>query len=352
MNESKVAEGSEEEKVFVGIDVHKKRYAVTVICEGRPVKRWSMPADNQSLCRKLKEDYSGKRILTVYEAGFSGFVLHRALEAAGIENIVVHPAHVAANPGERVKTDKRDSFKLGFLLSKDLLRGIRIPTKEEEERRQLSRYRQQLVKERTRVMVQIRRRLYHFGYDVSGGILKRSAVKELLLHLPEGELKSCVISQCRHWDFLEKELKEINSEIALQAKSCPCEELYRSVPGIGRVTARILATELGDFSQFQSEKALFSFVGLTPTEHSSGEHVRRGRISQQGNATLRKVLVEAAWVAIKRDKGLRLVYSRISARAGAKRAIVAVARKLIGRVRAVVRSGKPYEIKTEEALAA
>ena len=105
-----------------------------------------------------------------------------------------------------------------------------------------------------------------------------------------------------------------------------------------------MSNELGDMSQFPNERALFSFTGLTPGEYSTGEKIHRGHISRQGSSRIRGVLVEAAWRAIREDAGLRLDYERIKARRGAKRAIVAIARKLVGRARAVFKAGGKYQI--------
>ena len=121
------------------------------------------------------------------------------------------------------------------------------------------------------------------------------------------------------------------------------ETILQSIPGIGPISSRILSTELGDVSRFSSEKDLFSFTGLTPSEYSSGDNVRRGHISRQGPGRLRDILVEISWRAIKDDSELQGLYERIKARRGAKIAIVAVARHLIGRVRACLRQGKVYE---------
>ena len=330
-------------KVFVGLDVHLASYAVSVVEEGRSRRKWTMPAEPTSLAEKLVKDYQGYEIHSVYEAGFSGFVLHRTLEAAGILNIVVHAASVAVRTADRVKTDRRDAQKLADQLAAGMLTGIRIPSIEQELHRQLSRLRQQLMRDRVRVMVQIRRRLYHFGY-LQGyqGVLRRKDIKELIEKLPPNELSITVETHYRLWESIEQELKYINKRLAEQASTCSLDALYQRVPGIGRVSARILANELGDLQQFRSQKALYRFVGLTPSEHSSGERVRRGNISRQGSSVLRKILVEAAWVAIRKDSGLRGYYSQLAARAGGKKAIVAVARKLIGRARAVLRSKEEY----------
>lgn len=141
--------------------------------------------------------------------------------------------------------------------------------------------------------------------------------------------------QRNQWLWLSKELEQLKQKLKEQAKQdSALENIYRSTPGIGAIHARILANELGDMSQFSHEKKLFSYTGLTPSEHSSGEHRWLGHISRQGSALLRKVLIQAAWRAIEKDKHLREAFERISKRAGKKRAIVACARKLIGRIRA------------------
>src|SRR5581483_10206356 len=119
-------------------------------------------------------------------------------------------------------------------------------------------------------------------------------------------------------------------------------------PGIGPTAARVLANELGDMSQFLNERALFSYTGLTPREYSSGEHRRLGHISRQGKPLLRKTLVQAAWKAISCDQNLGAVYDRISQKAGAKREIVAIARRLVGRIRACIKKGCLYLSEKEE----
>ena len=132
-----------------------------------------------------------------------------------------------------------------------------------------------------------------------------------------------------------------------QAKAqAALETVYRSVPGIGEVVARTLATALGDMRRFANERALFSYTGLTPSEYSSGASVRRGHISRQGVSRLRHVLVETAWRALPRDPTLQAMFDHIAATRGKQRAIVAIARRLIGRIRACFRHGTPYAVGT------
>ena len=107
--------------VFIGIDVHKKTYAVTCICESVVVKRDTLPASSVILVKYLHTYFTGAKLKTVYEAGFSGFVLHRYLLSNGIENSVVHAASVEISARDRVKTDKRDSLKLATQLELKLI---------------------------------------------------------------------------------------------------------------------------------------------------------------------------------------------------------------------------------------
>jgi transposase len=129
-----------------------------------------------------------------------------------------------------------------------------------------------------------------------------------------------------------------------QAAKDKNEPTYRSVPGIGDVSSRELSNELGDMSQFHNERAIFKHTGLTPREFSSGEKTRQGHISGQGSSRLRWILTEASWIAIEKDPALRETFNRIALKRGKKRAIVAIARKLIGRIRACFRKGVSYEL--------
>ena len=337
--------------VFIGIDVHRSFFVLTCLCEGVVVKRCRIPARAEAVTTFVGKNFPGSVVRTCYEAGYSGFWLHRALEKAEISNIVVHPAHIAVESGNRVKTDKRDSMKLAEQLSVGRLRGVRIPTPAQEQRRLLTRTREQLVKARRRVQVQIRMRLHQFGLFPEGiiGAIRLKDVENLLLKIDSGGLKISLECLYTQWKNLAAQIKELKGHFTTQAKADSLDKLYRTVPGIGALTARVLSNELGDMSQFLNEGALFSFTGLTPCEHSSGDRVCRGHISRQGSSRIRSMLIEAAWVAVRKDKSFGDYFARLSVRTGKKRAIVAVARKLIGRTRAAIRTGKGYQMEINRA---
>ena len=151
------------ERVYVGIDVPKATYAVTCVCQRRMVKSATVPADPGRLAESLPRWFPGATLLSASEAGFSGFVLHRVLAAAGITNIVVNPASVAVAANDRVKTDRRDAKKLAVDLADGRLRGISIPTEAEELARLLPRTRAQIVEHRATIARQIKAKLYQCG---------------------------------------------------------------------------------------------------------------------------------------------------------------------------------------------
>lgn len=336
--------------IFVGMDVHKNTYSLTVICDGAIVKRDTLRADPQGLISYLKKRFGTGTIKTAYEAGFCGFHLHRMLEAAGIENIVVHAAGIETS-NTRVKTDKRDSLKIAAHLSEGRLRSVYIPTVEQENNRTVTRLRDTFCKERSRIGNQIKSLLFQHGLIPADNKKKVSLnwIKSLSKFKMWPGVKFAIEKFAAMWLEFDAKIKEIDMEIKKQAiKNKAIDRIYQSAKGIGCTSARILANEMGDLQQFKNERQLFSYLGLTPSEHSSGEHTRQGHITKQGKPIVRKILVQASWVAIRHDKELQAIYERIAAKSGAKRAIVAIARRLIGRIRSCFRTGELYEARKVE----
>lgn len=333
--------------IYVGIDVHKKHYSVTCLCDGVVAKRATLKASAEELMAFLNKYFLGAKFKTAYEAGFSGFGLHRHLVQHGIENSVVHAASIEISARDRVKTDKRDSLKIATQLSSGRLKGIHVPSEEREAYRSITRLRETWVEERTRVGNQIKSLLAFHGLsqaEEEKRISKRW-IEETAKIKCHAEISYSLQSYCEHWLSLRKKIKEIDERLEVQAqRDHGLESIYQSVPGIGNVHARELSNELGDMKQFKNEGGLFSFTGLTPSEYSSGDQITRGHISRQGRPRLRKILVQAAWVAIKRDSGLKKIFERIAKKAGVKRAIIGIARRLIGRIRACFITGCLYEL--------
>jgi transposase len=275
-------------------------------------------------------------------------VLHRYLTQNGVENIVVNAASIEVSSRDRVKTDKRDAVKIAKQLSSGFLKGIHVPSEKREAKRSLSRLRETVMKARKRVGNQLKSFLYLQGL-IEGEdeqVVSKKWLKKVSTYSVDGEVKYCIDYYVNEWISLENKIKEIDKRLEEQAKEdAPLEAVYLSVPGIGAIHARQLCNELEDMKQFTNERKLFSFTGLTPSEHSSGENKRLGHVTRQGRSVLRKILTQAAWVAIKRDESLKEIFERIAKTAGKKRALIGVARRLIGRIRSCLLNGCLYQCK-------
>jgi transposase len=336
--------------VYLGIDVHKTSFSVTAVVDQEVVKHDKISADPLALVNYCKKHFPLAKLESAYEAGFSGFHLHRFLIAHGIENKVVHPASIEVSSRDRVKTDKRDSRKIAVQLAVGRLRCIHIPSFEREQYRSLTRLRESLVRYRKRTGCQLKSLLMQqaWAWPCEYPLLSMTWVKSMIKKAQEIKKRQFEIGYTIEqlgttWLEFDQKMKAVEKQMEVQAEEDPLETVYRSVPGIGPVSARVLANELGDMSQFDNEKQLFSFTGLTPCEYSSGERRRLGHISRQGRSLVRKTLVQVAWTSIKIDPALEEDFIRIGKNTGPKRAIVAVARRLVGRIRSCFKNNTLYK---------
>ena len=333
-------------KVNVGIDVHKKTYAVCCRCDGQEVKKATVPARPEELVKFLKFHFAGAEIYSVYEAGFSGFVLHRVLVSNDIKNIVVNASSIEVAANDRAKTDRRDARKMSEQLEAGRLRGVLVPTAEQEQERLLTRTREQLVRERSRVGNQFKSRLAQFGLIPCDDETKmsRNFIDDYLGQDLAKKLHDALSVLARIWKALDQEVKELDRQIKKKCMEDRNAVVYRGIPGMGPLTSQTLSLELGNMGNFHNERAIFKHTGLIPSEFSSGNKKRQGHITRQGSSRLRHLLTEAAWKAIKEDPKLLGDFNRISRSRGKKRAIVGIARKLIGRARACFRKGEAYRV--------
>lgn len=336
--------------VFIGIDIHRNSWHLTAVIENEVVFGGALPADPEALLKFLKR-YGNNPIESVYEAGYFGFWLYELLMNSGIKCMVTPPTLVPMEYGNHVKTDRRDSRKLAYFLSKDMLKKVWVPSPQLCAHRQVLRRRQKLIGDRMRVQHRIKSELSFYGVTLARprGSWPAYFVKQL---------KDITFTDPFHqqsfWVLLE-EYEYLNQSVEQQThllKKLAAIELYkkqvgllRTIPGIGPISAMSLILELGDISRFAKAEQLAAYVGLTPAQYSSGDNIRMGRITRCGKNTLRAILTEAAWTAIKKDMELRSVYEKLKFRRGAKKAIVAVARRLLLRCRRVLLEMRPYCLK-------
>lgn len=335
-----------DQPIFVGLDVHKTKWSVSILHCDEEIGHFTIPGEFEAL-KKLLTRYEGFDIQSVYEAGFLGFHLHYKLEDIGVKNMVVSPNKIPTASGDLVKTDRRDARKLAFSISKSLVKGIYIPSVKLSDDRLLMRSREQFKRKRVRAINQIKMLLLQHDYKFSKGLSKKNREDILVIDLPEFT-KLSLEMLIEEVEFIEKKISKLNGLIEKTCQKDRYRKTYNTIktaPGIGSLTAAALCFEIGDWTRFSNASKLCAFLGITPREFSSGEHVYRGRITGQGKAWLRSYLVEVSWKTITLDPVMKDYYNRIKANSGSgKKAIVAVARKMLHRLFSMVKNNQGYQL--------
>ena len=318
------------------------------------VHETSMPAQYEVLRNYFHNNFPECQIQVIYEAGFGGFDLHDQLEADGWECVVTPPHTVTEEKCQRKKNDRTDCRRLAKNLENGDYHNCFVPDKLLREDRQVSRTCGQVQADITRVCNRIRRMLEFHGLDkgLSPGRWSGVAYTQLRQHLGNIELSDSLRFSFEVMFRELDQLRQLKKELLLQLRKLARSDRYKesvellmSAPGIGILTAIRLALEWGDVNRFKRKEEFAGFLGLVPSDYSSGDQEHRGHITKQGNRSVRRWLVETAWVAIRHDPALLEKFRRVLRNCGSKKkAIVAVARKLALRLRKVLLSREPYAI--------
>jgi transposase len=333
--------------LFVGIDLHLLQWHVTIRTEDVEIFSGSIPGSWDAL-RKLLDRYPETLFKTVYEAGCFGFWLHDKLIEYGAECVVTPPSLVPVEYGNKVKTDRRDSRKLAHLLAKGMLKRVWVPSEQERFHRQVIRRRRQLIGDRVRIQCRIKSELCFYGIQMPKTTTKWSQAYVMNLHRLKFNnhwMQECFHRLLEEYEFLSDSVKKQTKVLQELAETSLYKErvtILRTVPGIGLIAAMELLLELQDMERFRRADQLAAYVGLTPSQYSSADKIRMGRITATGKNNLRGTLVEVAWKVIWKDKWMRRRYDRIKARSGGKRAIVAIARITLLKTRRMLLDNKPY----------
>lgn len=338
------------EPIYIGIDVHKKSWNVSIMLNGITHKTFTQPPKPDILNNYLNKNFPGGDYICAYEAGFCGFWIQHDLEKKGVKCIIINPADVPTKHKEKNnKTDKVDSRKIARSLQNNELEPIYIPSRQSLEDRSLTRFRYNIITDLTRCKNRIKSLLHFYGIDIPPDLDKRSkkyytwldsvelnhatgttTLKFLLqefIHLRKIQLD--VITKIRHLSKTEKYSKNVT--------------LLTSIPGIGIITAMIILTEIDTINRFNTLDNLCSFIGLIPRVHSSGDKEIIGEITNRGNKHLKKCLVESAWMTVRLDIALMMNFKDYCKRMEANKAIIKITRKLVNRIRFVLKNQERYQ---------
>ena len=334
---------------FVGIDAHKKDLFVAMLSgrDAAPVT-WQLanePGAVRRLVKKLEREAPGP-VHVFYEAGPCGYALQRQMTTARVTCDVIAPSLMPRKPGERVKTNRRDARKLVELGRAGLLTVVQPPTPADEAVRDLARARDDAREDLQRCRHRLGKLLLRRGLHYAGRNwtqAHRRWVDSLTwAHAAE---RAVVEDYQLAIDHTEARLLELDARLKELAEQEPYREpvgWLRCFRGIDTLTAMLILAELHDFRRFSSARALMAFLGLVPSENSSGEKHRRGRITKMGNALVRRILVEASWHYQHRPGVGRALAAR---RKGQPPRVIAIAekaqRRLCGRFRRLTAEHKP-----------
>ena len=353
---------------FVGLDVHKDSIAIAVADSGRePARLLETIAADEFLLWKVLDRLGPKaRLRVCYEAGPTGYRLARLLNEQGICCVVVAPSLVPTQRNRRIKTDRRDAVKLAhFLRSGDLVE-VTVPEAQTEAMRDLERAREDAVQVERVVRQQLDKFLLRHARRWSQGCkwtlkhwrwIKVQEFSEEASRRVFGDYIHTVEQASARVERLTSDLAELVEQWTLR----PLVRALQALRGIDLVTAVVLAAEIGDFKRFPTPKQLMAYLGLVPSEHSSGDTRRQGGITRTGNRHARWVLVEAAWnyrfgprasrrinarrrlvavevrnIAERAEQRLHRRFRRLVDRGkSSQKAVTAVARELVGFVWAI-----------------
>jgi transposase len=337
---------------YVGLDVHKETITVAVAEPGReePIYRGEIanaPKKVEKLIAKLSEAYDGGLLLFCYEAGPCGYGLYRQLIASGHDCAVVAPSKIPKAAGERIKTDRRDALKLARLLRSGDLTAVWVPDREQERMRDLSRARDDLKSQERKARQQLNAFLLRHGHHWPKGKSRWTPAHETwLAELKMDDPWEQVVLQT--YIDAERAAGERVAQLADQLMRAlpewslaPVVDSLVALRGIDKLAAIVLLAELGDIGRFDSPRQLMAFLGLVPSEHSSGGRRRQGAITLTGNGHARRMLIESAWsyrFPARQTKHLKAKAANASSEA--KRIAWKAQVRLCGRYRTLTRAGK------------
>lgn len=342
--------------IFVGLDVHKAAVAVAVAegVRGGEVRQLGSiphtPAQIAKLAEKLAKD--GRRLSFCHEAGPCGYGLHRQLTALGHECIVVAPSLIPMKAGDRVKTDRRDAVMLAKLHRAGELTAVWVPDGAHEAVRDLIRARATAVRVLGKARQHLQGFLLRHGRVYAGKRGWTLAYRRWLTTVRfDHPAQQVVLQDYIHAvtdaearvDRLTRQIEDVLPQWSM----APVVEALQAMRGVALIVAVTVAAEVGDFSRFDNPRQLMAYLGLVPSEHSSGATVRRGGITKAGNALARRALIEGAWTYRMQARVSRKLHDRIEKLPQAIREIAWKAQvRLCARYRRLAAAGKAKVVVT------
>jgi len=343
--------------VFAGLDVDKRSISVTFTNHQGFIRSLRMPYNVEHLLNHVRKHFADQKVAFAYEAGPTGYGLYDGLVAQAYPCLVAAPSMIPKAPGQRVKTNRLDSVSLSENLRGGQLKSIHVPSQIYRQLRHLTQLRNTFVSEMVGMKLRIKSLLLFEGIEfppAPPGSQWSFMVKNKLRKLPCSLTVRFKLDQLLDsLEFYEKQVFKTTKEIRRFCHTDPelsqCIEYMMTVSGIGWIVASQLMARIGNWREIKNVRQLAGFLGLVPTENSTGDKTDRGSITHTGDGRLRSKLIQGSWSAIRQDGELREFFRavcRTHPRNVASRvAIVAVARKLSVRISVVLMQQRPYVVR-------
>lgn len=334
--------------LFVGIDMHKRNWVVTIRTFTLELRTFSMDPFPGKLDTLLHRDYPGGTFHLVYEAGCFGYAVYDYFCERQID-IVVTPPNRIYRENDPLKTDKRDSRQLAMLLSKGMIRMVVVPSKQVRELRQVLRIRDKQKRRETQIQREIKGMLVFLHYPIRSCHWSKAMLADLKqLSFLEVGLNPAFFSLLEEYEYYRQKVAE--SDRLIKSISEQAGILQDSIKrligirGIGYLTGFRLVVHLFDRKdRFTTAEKLVHYLGLTPGERSSGEKQRKGRTGHRGNPELRAMIIQMAWQVVRWEPVLLDKFERVYRNSGSRqKAVVAVARKLMVRLYTIMQRDETY----------
>jgi transposase len=345
--------------IFAGLDVDRKSISVTFTSHQGFIRSLRMPYRVEHLVHYVGKHFADQRVVFAYEAGPTGYGLYDGLVAHAYPCLIAAPAMIPRAPGQRVKTNRLDSRALSENLRGGQLQSIHVPSPVYRELRHLTQLRDTVVSQAVATKQRIKSLLLFEGLAFPPAPAGRQwslRVQAQLRTLPCAPTVRFKLDQLLDTlAFAEQQVRQTTRQIRRFCQTEPelarCIQYLLTVSGIGWIVASQLLARVGDWRELNNIRQLAAFLGVVPTEHSTGEGAHRGAITRTGDARLRAKLIQAAWAAIRHDAELRHFFRAVCQRhppdRGPRIAIVAVARKLSVRIAVVLRQQRPFVVRDQ-----
>jgi transposase len=311
---------------YAGLDVHKDFVQACVIDEqGKTLLERRYETTSTGI-KQLQTQM--QQTNCVIESSTACFRIYDALQEANVKVRVAHPLQVKAIASAKIKTDKLDAHTLAQLERANLIPEAHLPDKQTRETRNLIREHASITREATRLKNRVRSLLLKQGFSTPKNLFTNQN-KARTLQLVKGTTNTIIEQAFQRLLLLNQQKKSVDELIEQQAQQNPDAILLKTIPGFGWFTALLVAVETDGVQRFQDDRHLTSYAGLVPSTRQSGNTRHTGPISKQGNKLMRWALVQAAWRAVRESKRFKKLFVKASRKRGSKKAVVAVARKIL-----------------------